>query len=108
MTQDPIFKAISALSRLATELMPLPAIWLDKPLQMEGKRSIRIAAGDCIRVDATNNYNDPTFNRALLIDCGEHYGPTHEITALRGNLYNTMFEVDLKDLKTGDLITITL
>jgi hypothetical protein len=97
MTHDPVFEAIANLSRLATDLMPLNAIWLEKPLQMEGKRSIRITKGDLVRV----KWNE-------LIDCTKATLPTHEIIECRGNLYNTMFEVDLRDLKTNEPLTIKL
>jgi len=97
MTTDPVFEAIANLSRLATDLMPLNAIWLDIPLQMGDKRSIRISAGDSVRI-----------RKGELFDSTQYDGVTHQITACRGNLYNTMFEVDLRDLKTNELLTIKL
>lgn len=97
---ESVLDAIVGITRLSTELMPLDAIWLEKPLQMEGKRSIRIAAGDKVMVFA-----------GQLINCHESdpdLQATHVITECRGTLYSTLLEIDVKDLKTGEILTIKL
>ncbi len=104
MTTDPVFEAIAALSRLATDTMPLAAIWLEKPLQMAGKRSIRIAKGDLVRAE-TNLLCESRF---WLVDCSPINPPTHEITECRGTIYSTDLQVILRDLKTNELLTIKL
>lgn len=98
---DPVFGAIADLSRLATDLVVMESIGLEKPLRMEGKCSTRLKKGDKVRVACMDTY-------PILDDIYEHLAATHEITECRGNLYNTIFEVDLRDLKTGELLTIKL
>ncbi len=101
---DPVFEAIAALSRLATDTMPLAAIWLEKPLQMAGKRSIRITAGDLVRAE-TNLLCEGRF---WLVDCSPLLPPTHEITECRGTIYSTDLQITVRDLKTNELLTIKL
>lgn len=98
---DPVLEAIEDVARLSTDLIPLAAIWLEKPLQMEGKRSIRIAEGDKVRVEwAIYSW--------IVVDVMPAKPATHVITACRGTVYSTLLEVDVKDLKTGELLTIKL
>lgn len=97
-----VFEAISDICKLSTDLMPLAAIWLEKPLQMAQKRSIRITKGDMVRVMAA--YGD----ECHLMDCTPLLPPTHVITECRGTIYQTLFEVDCRDLETNEVITIKL
>jgi hypothetical protein len=99
---EEILEAIAGVSRLSTEQMELAAIWLEKPLQMASKRSIRIAPGDEVRV--RRDY----LAGPCLVDCTEILQPTHVITFCRGTIYSTLLEVDVKDLKTGEILTIKL
>lgn len=97
-----ILDAISGVSRLSTEQMELAAIWLEKPLQMASKRSIRIAKGDEVHVMY------PELAMAWLADVTDRNPATHVITLCRGTIYSTLLEVDVKDLKTGEILTIKL
>lgn len=101
-TTKSVFEAIADLSRLSTELVVLNAIWLEKPLQIAQKRSIRITKGDMVRVMAA--YGD----ECHLMDCTPLLPPTHVITQCRGTIYSTLLEVECRDLNTNELITIKL
>lgn len=99
-THESILQAIEGVSQLSTEQMELAAIWLDKPLQMEGKRSIKIAPGDRARVFA-----------GQLINCHESdpdLQATHIVTHCRGTIYSTLLEVEVRDMKTNEVLTIKL
>lgn len=95
---ESVLDAIVGITRLSTELMPLDAIWLEKPLQMANKRSIRIAAGDEVYVARLG----------ILVDCDWIHSASHVITECRGTTYSTLLEIDVKDLKTGEILTIKL
>lgn len=99
---ESVLDAIAGIARLSTELMPLAAIWLERSLLMEGKRSIRIAAGDKVRIQGYVSF--PPY----LADVYTDRPATHVITECRGTLYSTLLEIDVKDLKTGEILTIKL
>lgn len=103
MNQDTkdVFDAIANLSRLSTDLIVYESMGLDYPLQMPHNRSRRIRAGCLVRVD-NRKLVDCVYNDALS------FPATHVITECRGTIYQTLFEVECRDLATNELITIKL
>lgn len=102
-TTKSVFEAIANLSRLSTELVVLNAIWLEKPLQMAQKRSIRIHKGCIVKVE-----NGQLMDIPFLVDHLCLSQVTHIITECRGTIYQTLFEVDCRDLETNEVIIIKL
>lgn len=95
-----VMEAIRDLARLATETMPLAAIWLEKPLQMEGKRSIRIAAGDRVRVVGTVV--------PILLHVLPELPANAVVVECRGTIYSTNLQIDVRMLENDELLTIQL
>lgn len=101
-TTKDVFEAIADLSRLSTDLIAHEAITLDHAIETSEKRTRRIKAGDMVRV--MNNY----LAGQIIVDCSPMFPATHAITECRGTIYQTLFEVDGRDLETNEVITIKL
>lgn len=97
-----VMEAIAGICRLSTETMPLAAIWLEKPLQMAGKRSIRIQKGCVVRVENGSLVDIP------VTDYTHQFDATHMVTECRGTIYSTDLQITVRDLKTNELSTIKL
>lgn len=99
--KDFVLEAIAAVARLSTDLIVHESIFLDEPLQMPHNRSRRIRLGCRVRVE-----------NGKLVDCvykdALSFPATHVITECRGTIYQTLFEVDCRDLETNEVITIKL
>lgn len=88
------FNKTMALTR--TKLFPLAAIWMDKPIYIEGERTRRIYSSQKVRVE----------NDALVNVVPDVLPATHVIAECRGTLDNSKFEIDLIDLNTHEALTI--
>ncbi len=75
-------------------VMPLPSIWLNKPLLIDSGTTRQLSEGNRVCIEDGE-----------LIDCAGK--PTHEITMLMGR-ENSDFEIHAIDLKTSELIRIKL
>lgn len=95
-----VMEAIKGLARLATDLIVHEAIWLDKPLQLEGKRSIRIAAGDRVRVVGRII--------PILLHVLPELPANAVVVECRGTIYSTNLQIDVRMLETEQLLTIQL
>ena len=100
-----VFEAIAAYSRLATDIMPLEAIWLDKPLQTARKRTSRITKGDMVRVIMGC---DGQGEEASLADCTDGLPPTHLILECKGTIYSGDLQIVCEDLDTQHIIIVKL
>lgn len=95
-----VMEAIKDLARLATDLIIHDAIGLDKPLQMEGKRSIRIVAGDRVRVVG--------IVVPILLHVLPELPANAEVVECRGTIYSTNLQIDVRMLDTDQLLTVNL
>lgn len=107
-TTTNVFKAIADLTRLSTEVMPLAAIWLDKPLQTARKRTIRITKGDMVRVNKGYLPGDLLKYDYCLGDVKENAAATHVILECKGTIYSGNLQVICEDLDTQEIITVKL
>lgn len=102
-----VFSAIAELDALTETLHPTEWIIIDHPLYTALGPTRLLRKGMMVRVD-NNAYNDPAQHGPYLIDCGDHYAPTHVIIALRNNIHNTAFEIDCEKIGGEEVITIKL
>lgn len=95
---ETIFNSFIDLQKSFQKVMPLAAIWLDKYVRIETKnRTARIQTGDKIRVED-----------GRIVDIQDSKPSTHEVAECRGNIGNSILEMDIKDLQTGELSTLKL
>jgi len=85
---------LSSVGKLYTDKGVLAAIWLEKPVKTSEGKKVRICP-DCL----------VWVKDGSLVD-GEGE-PTHKVIECRGTLVS-LFEMDLQNLITNELITIKL
>lgn len=90
---DTIFNFNSSLSKI----MPLAAIWLNKPVQAGSARTVRIEAGDKIRIEDN-----------AIVDISEGIPATHRVTGCFGNITNSILFFELEDLRTNDYLKLNV
>lgn len=95
-----IFNSFIDLGKSFQKVMPLAAIWLTSPVITSKGRTARIEAGDKIRVFSSFS--------AMICDITENWPATHEVIECRGNIGNSILEMDIKDLHTGEVSTLKL
>jgi hypothetical protein len=93
-----IFDSLIDLDKSLKQTMPLAAIWLNKPVQLNDKRTVRIEAGDRLRVE----------KNAISDVCLPEKPATHEVLGCYGNIANTVLYFDLKNLETNELLTLKI
>jgi hypothetical protein len=94
---ETIFDSFIDLQKSFQKVMPLAAIWLVAPVITSKGRTARIEEQDKIRVEG-----------GWIVDIKDGNPSTHEVIECRGNIGNTILEMDIKDLKTGELSTLKL
>ena len=76
---------------------PLHAIWLETQIITQEGKKRRIEAGDKVRVA-----------NGQLKDVSRDLKATHTILVCKGNISNSILQMDLQDLENGQIITINL
>jgi hypothetical protein len=94
---ETIFDSFIDLQKSFQKVMPLAAIWLISPVITSKGRTARIEGEDKIRVVD-----------GWIVNIQDGNPATHESFFLSGNIGNTILEMDIKDLKTGELSTLKL
>lgn len=92
-----IFNSFIDLQKSFQKVMPLSAIWLISPVITSNGRTARIEEGDKIRVED-----------GWIVDIKDDKPSTHEVAECRGNIGNSILEMNIKDLQTGELSTLKL
>ena len=80
-----------------SKVMPLAAIWLNKPVQTGGKRTVRIEQGEMLRVKGNT-----------IVDISEDAPATHKVIECYGNVANTILYFELEDLHTKELLKLNV
>ncbi len=75
------------------KFMKLPCIWLDKPIIVQGSKTVRVAQGDYIKA-----------NDGKLITCDNN--PTHEVISCWGTLQDNWYIMAL-NLSNNQIEKIT-
>jgi len=96
--ESTLFESLIDLNKSFQKTMPLAAIWFDHPISVVGKRTVRIEAGDRLRIE----------NNAIAEISLPDRQATHEVLGCYGNISNTVLYFDLKDLKTNELFTLKI
>lgn len=95
MSEQTILKSLPDLGNSFNKIMPLQAIWLHKPVRTSNGTTVRIEAGNKIRVE--NNW---------IVDISPDQPATHEVIKCMGNIANTVLEFELMDLENNELTTL--
>lgn len=95
---ESLFESLVDLNNSFNKVHPLAAIWLNKPVWLEDRRTVRIEAGDRLRIEDGS-----------IVDASIPDKPaTHKVTACFGNIANTVLYFELVDLKTAETITLNI
>lgn len=97
---ETIFNSFIDLQKSFQKVMPLAAIWLNKPVLVVGRQTARIEAGDRLRIE-----NDAIVDINTYLPYKE---ATHEVLGCYGNISNTVLYFDLKNLETNELFTLKI
>lgn len=94
---ETLFNSFIDLQKSFQKVMPLAAIWVTSPVITSKGRTARIEAGDQIRVID-----------GWIVDIQDGNPATHEVIECRGNIGNSILEMDIKNLETGELSILKL
>lgn len=98
MKKESIFDSFADLGKSFSKIMPLAAIWMtDKPIQMEGKRSVRIEKGDRLRIENSS-----------IVDVIEDLPATHKVIGCYGNIANSILFFELENLETKETLKLNI
>jgi len=98
---ETLFNSFIDLQKSFQKVMPLAAIWL--------KSSVVLAHGDIERITPRIEKGDRIrVDDGWIIDIEKDKPATHEVIECRGNIGNTILEMDIKNLETGELSTLKL
>lgn len=92
-----IFDCAIDLNKSLTKVMPLAAIWFDKPIQTESEKTARIVAGHKVFV-----------KNGRIGNVSESNPANFEVVGCFGNVSDTILYFELKDLKTLETITLNI
>lgn len=96
-TTTSVFSALKELDALTETLSPTTWIILDRPIRTAYKTTAILWRGYMVRVVD-----------GVLVNCTDDLGPTHVIIALRNNIHNTAFEIDVEEIGGEEFITLKL
>jgi len=96
-TTTDVFNAIANLDALTDKMEDTQWIILDGAVRTALGVTRLLRVGMMVRVEA-----------GALIDCTDALGPTHLIIALRNNITNTAFEIDVEEIGGEEMATIKL
>lgn len=95
MKTKTIFGSLPDLANSFNKIMTLQAIYLIKPVRTSNGTTVRIEAGNKIRVK--DNW---------IIDISPDAPATHEVLQCKGNITSTVLEFELQDLETKEISTL--
>lgn len=95
---ESLFESLVDLNNSLNKVHPLAAIWLSKPVWLERKQSVRIEAGDRLRIE----------NNSIVDVVIPDKPATHEVIGCYGNISDTILYFGLKDLKTSEITKLDI
>lgn len=95
---ESLFESLVDLNNSFNKVHPLAAIWLSSPVWLEDKRTVRIEAGNRLRIEDNRIVNASIPDKPA----------THIVTGCFGNISDTVLYFELVDLKTAETTTLSV